>query len=65
MAKVWVSLAGTAPREVEADSIRGVKTTLGGQLTNHFAMVNKEPADDNTLLSDGDFVALAAPVKGG
>ena len=64
MAKVDVKvLGGGAPTELEASTVGEVKAAKG--LTSYSASVNGRPASDDQELSDDDFVALSASVKGG
>lgn len=63
MAKIVVKVLGSAPKEIDASTVGGVKTALS--LSNYTANVNGEPADDNASLSEMDFVTLSPAVKGG
>jgi len=64
MASVIASAVGGSPTRVDADTVAEVKDLLGLAETMT-SCVNGEPADDETLLEDEDFVSLATAVKGG
>jgi hypothetical protein len=63
MAKVIVKVLGSAPREIDADSVGELKSELG--LDSYSASVNGDPADSSTELSEGQLVTFAPSVKGG
>jgi len=64
MAEVTVKVVGKAGATDEnASTIGELKSSLG--LPSYSASVNRNPQDDSFELSDGDFVTLAASVKGG
>jgi len=64
MASVIATAVGGDPKRLDAESVADVKDQLGLAST-YTATVNGEPADDDTFLSDEDFVSLAPAVKGG
>jgi hypothetical protein len=64
MASVVASVVGGEPTRVEANDVAEAKKALGLP-GNYTATVNGEPADDDTVLGDEDFVSLAPSVKGG
>lgn len=63
MASVIASVLGGQPQRREASTIAEIKELLN--VPNHTATLNGEPVDDDTDLSDEDFVSLAPAVKGG
>lgn len=64
MAKVTAQVLGGALKQIEADTISGVKALMGEAYANYQATVNGEAADDDYELADYEFVALSAKVKG-
>lgn len=64
MASVVASAVGGSPQRLEADTVGEAKELLGLAST-YTAAVNGEPADDDSSLSDEDFVSFAPAVKGG
>jgi molybdopterin converting factor small subunit len=63
MARVVVRTVGQSPVDVVATTVGDLKTQLG--VKTHSASVNKEPAGDDYVLADDDYVTLAPNVKGG
>lgn len=64
MARVAVVVPGREERFVTARTVGDVKAEVGVAAT-YTAAVDGEPVDDNFVLTDHQFVTLAAPVKGG
>jgi hypothetical protein len=62
MATVSVQVAGGALALKQASTIAELKQLLGVQ--HYTATVNGEPQDNDYSLSEGEFVTLAAAVKG-
>lgn len=63
MANIVASVLGGNPKRMDVDTVGEAKEELN--LTNYTASVNGEPADDDTELTDEDFVSFAPSVKGG
>ena len=61
--KVMVKIAGGEPQMRDADTVGLLKADLG--LETYTAKVNGDDAADSDELSEGDFVTLAQPSKGG
>ena len=64
MAKVAVAIPGRDNSFVNASPISELKRTVGVN-SNFTASVNGSPVEDDYVLSENQFVVLAAPVKGG
>lgn len=62
MAKVNVQVAGGQIQQIEAATVAEVKQKLNA--STYTATINGEPAQDSQSLTDYQFVALAAAVKG-
>lgn len=63
MASITVKVTGGNVQEMQASTVREVKSKLS--LPNHTASVNGETQDDDYELEDYEFVTLAPAVKGG
>ena len=64
MTSVIGSVVGATPRRLHAETVGEVRDQLAIADT-YTAMVNGEPADDNTLLDEENFVSFSPAVKGG
>ena len=63
MAKVQAQVTGGAIKQIEASTVKDVKTQLG--VPGYTAQVNGDPQNDDYDLSDFEFVSLTEAVKGG
>ena len=63
MATVMVIIPGSAPKLVQADTIASLKAQLSLG-ANYKAMVEGNPASDDTVLADAQRVTLAETQKG-
>lgn len=61
--KVNVQVLGGEIKQIEAATVADVKAYFN--LPSHTATVNGEPASDDQVLDEFEFVALAPAVKGG
>lgn len=61
--KITVQVAGGASKTVNANTVGELKQMLN--VPNHTALVNGEPAKDNFVLGDYNYVNLSPAVKGG